>query len=398
MKLTGNKVAEAKPSQRAVKLSDGGGLYLLIKPNGTKAWRYKYRFHRRELTLTLGLFPDVSLKEARLRHQAARALLANGIDPNQDRREKKLQALSAEGNTFGAIAADFDEIKMSGLAPSTVARNRQIIRDYLIPFIADRPANDITPPELLAALRRVEAKGALETAKRARALASQIFRFGISAGRCERDPSSDLQGVLKRSQSKHFAAIVDPKGAGKLMLDIARYDNPLTRGALHISAYCAQRPGVTRAMEWAEVNGDRWEIPASKMKGREDHIVPLSRQAIVTLQELRSISGGGRYVFPSARGASRCMSENAVRVALRSMGYSNDDHTAHGFRAMFRTLLDESLRERIELIEMQLAHSVRDAHGRSYNRTTFLEDRAEMMQRWADYLDDLRASQARQSY
>lgn len=392
MKLTGIKVSEAKPSERERKLSDGGGLYLLVKPNGTKAWRYKYRFNGKELTLALGVFPEISLKQARQRHQAARDMLANGVDPNQDKRDRKLASAISTANTFGAIAAEFDEIKMSGLASTTLARNRQIIRDYLMPAVGARPADEIRPAELLAALRKVESSGAIETAKRARSLAGQIFRYGVSTGRCGRDPSADLKGALKRSPGKHFAAIVDPKGAGKLMADIAQYDNLLTRGALFISAYTFQRPGVIRAMEWSEINGDRWEIPAAKMKGREDHIVPLSTQALAVLEEVEMLSGGGRYVFPSARGPSRCMSENAVRVALRSMGYSNEDHTPHGFRAMARTLLDESLRERIELIEMQLAHSVRDVHGKSYNRTQFIEDRSVMMQRWADFLDALRDS------
>ena len=392
MKLTGTKVAEAKPADRERKLSDGGGLYLLVKQNGTKSWRYKYRFNGRELTLAIGLFPEISLKQARQRHQAAREMLANGIDPNQDKRDRKHAALDAAGNTFGAIAADWSEVKLSAMSPATIKRNGQILRDYLIPAIGHRPADEIRPAELLTALRRVEATGAIETAKRARSLAGQVFRFGVAEGRCERDPTGDIRDALKPSPSKHHAAIVDPKGAGKLMADIAKYDNLLTRGALHISAYTFQRPGVIRAMEWSEINGDRWEIPAAKMKGREDHIVPLSTQVLAVLEQVEAISGGGRYVFPSARGPSRCMSENAVRVALRSMGYSNDDHTPHGFRAMARTLLDESLRERVELIEMQLAHSVRDVHGKSYNRTQFIEDRTAMMQRWADFLDALRDS------
>lgn len=392
MKLTGTKVAEAKPTARERKLSDGGGLYLLVKPNGTKAWRYKYRFNGRELTHAIGLFPEITLKQARQRHQAAREMLANGIDPNQDKRNRKLAALDAAGNTFGAIAADWSDVKLAAMSPATIKRNSQILRDYLIPSIGHRPADEIRPTELLTALRRVEATGAIETAKRARSLAGQVFRFGVAEGRCERDPTGDIRDALKASPSKHHAAIVDPKGAGKLMADIAKYDNLLTRGALHISAYTFQRPGVIRAMEWSEINGDRWEIPATKMKGREDHIVPLSTQALAVLEEMEPISGGGKFVFPSARGPSRCMSENAVRVALRSMGYSNEDHTPHGFRAMARTLLDESLRERIELIEMQLAHSVRDVHGKSYNRTQFIEDRTAMMQRWADFLDALRDS------
>jgi len=341
MKLTGTKVAEAKPADRERKLSDGGGLYLLVKQNGTKSWRYKYRFNGRELTLAIGLFPEISLKQARQRHQAAREMLANGIDPNQDKRDRKHAALDAAGNTFGAIAADWSEVKLSAMSPATIKRNGQILRDYLIPAIGHRPADEIRPAELLTALRRVEATGAIETAKRARSLAGQVFRFGVAEGRCERDPTGDIRDALKPSPSKHHAAIVDPKGAGKLMADIAKYDNLLTRGALHISAYTFQRPGVIRAMEWSEINGDRWEIPAAKMKGREDHIVPLSTQVLAVLEQVEAISGGGRYVFPSARGPSRCMSENAVRVALRSMGYSNEDHTPHGFRAMARTLLDE---------------------------------------------------------
>ena len=390
MKLNNRAVDNAKPREKKWKLADGGGLHLLVHPNGGKYWRFKYRLAGKEQEMALGVYPEVSLKQARQRHQAAREMLASGVDPNQDKRDRRLAALDAAGNTFGAIAADWSEVKLSAMSPATIKRNGQILRDYLIPAIGHRPADDIRPSELLAALRRVEATGAIETAKRARSLAGQVFRFGVAEGRCERDPTGDIRDALKPSPSKHHAAIVDPKGAGKLMADIAQYDNVLTRGALFISAYTFQRPGVIRAMEWSEINGDRWEIPAAKMKGREDHIVPLSTQALAVLEEMEAISGGGRYVFPSARGPSRCMSENAVRVALRSMGYSNEDHTPHGFRAMARTLLDESLRERIEIVEMQLAHTVRDTHGKAYNRTSFIEDRTAMMQRWSDFLDACR--------
>jgi integrase len=393
MKLTGIKVSEAKPSDRERKLSDGGGLYLLIKPNGTKTWRYKYRFNGKELTLALGLYPEVSLKQARQRHKAARELLASGVDPNQDKRDQKLAAELAAGNTFGMVAQEWVEVKLSGLTEATIERNTSVLNLHLLPHLGHRPVGEITSPELLSVLRRVEATGAIETPRRAKSIAGQVFRYGIAIGRCERDPSADIRDALKPTQSTHYGALVKPDEVGRLMLAIDDYHGSMVvRCALLMSALTFQRPGNVRSMEWDEIEGDEWRIPKEKSKTREPIIVPLSKQAMKVLEEIAPLSGHGRYVFPSARGGSRQLSDGAVRTALRSMGYDRSQMTAHGFRAMARTLLDEALNQRVEWIEMQLGHRVADVHGRAYNRTQFLPERAKMMQRWANYLDTVRKS------
>ena len=391
MKLTGTKVSEAKPSARERKLSDGGGLYLLIKPNGTKTWRYKYRFLRRELSLSLGLYPEVSLKQARQRHKLARELLADGVDPNQDKRDRKLAAELAAGNSFGMVAEEWAAVKLSGLTEATIERNTSVLNLHLLPRLGHRPIGEITPPEVLGVLRRVEAKGAVETPRRAKSIAGQIFRYGVATGRCERDPTLDIRDALKSTQATHYGALVKPEEVGRLMLAIDDYHGGLVvRCALLISALTFQRPGNVRSMEWSEVINDEWHIPKEKTKTREPIIVPLSRQALKVLEEVAPLTGHGRYVFPSARGGSRQLSDGAVRTALRAMGYDRTQMTAHGFRALARTLLDEALNQRVEWIEMQLGHRVADVHGRAYNRTQFLSDRTKMMQRWADFLDTLR--------
>ena len=393
MKLTGTKVAEAKPAKRERKLSDGGGLYLLVKPNGTKAWRYKYRFNGRELTLALGVYPEVSLKQARQRHQAAREMLANGIDPNQDKRDRRLAALDAASNTFAGLAKEWVEVKLSGLTEATIERNTSVLNLHLLPHLGHRLVGEITPPELLGVLRRVEATGAIETPRRAKSIAGQVFRYGVATGRCERDPSADIRDALKPTQSTHYGALVKPDEVGRLMLAIDDYHGSLVvRCALLMSALTFQRPGNVRSMEWDEIQGDEWHIPKEKTKTREPIVVPLSKQAVKVLEEIAPLSGRGRYVFPSARGGSRQLSDGAVRTALRSMGYYRSQMTAHGFRATARTLLDEALNQRVEWIEMQLGHRVADVHGRAYNRTQFLSERAKMMQRWSDFLDALRDS------
>jgi len=266
-----------------------------------------------------------------------------------------------------------------------------VLNLHLLPHLGHRPVGEITPPELLSVLRRVESTGAIETPRRAKSIAGQVFRYGVATGRCERDPSSDIRDALKPTQATHYGALVKPDEVGRLMLSIDDYHGSLVvRCALLMSALTFQRPGNVRSMEWDEIQGDEWHIPKEKTKTREPIVVPLSKQAVKVLEEIAPLNGHGRYVFPSARGGSRQLSDGAVRTALRAMGYDRTQMTAHGFRALARTLLDEALYQRVEWIEMQLGHRVADVHGRAYNRTQFLSDRTKMMQRWADFLDTLR--------
>ncbi|MEO1892521.1 MAG: integrase arm-type DNA-binding domain-containing protein [Alcanivorax sp.] len=394
MPLTATAVRQALPKAKPYKLSDGHGLFLLVNPKGAKYWRYKYRYGGKEKTLALGVFPEVSLKDARVAHQEARTKLDKGVDPGEERRVQKLTRNLAAADSFEAVALEWFGKVMPDKSESYRVRTRRILEKDLFPVIGQRPVGAIKPPEMLAALRRIEARGANDIAHRAKQTAGQIFRYAVVTGRAERDPSADLKGALAPRQKQHHAAITDPNEVGRLMVAIDGFTGtPVVKTAVQLSALLFQRPGEIRAMEWSEINWDqaRWEIPAAKMKMRAPHIVPLSRQALELLEELHLLTGRGRYVFPSARGASRCLSENTVRIALRAMGYDKDTMTAHGFRAMARTILDEVLGCRVDWIEHQLAHAVRDANGRAYNRTAHLEGRARMMQQWADYLDQLKA-------
>ena len=394
-KLTATEVKQAKPGSKDRKLVDGGGLFLLIARTGGKRWRYKYRYAGKEKLLALGVYPEVSLSEARKRHQQARDNLANRIDPSQVRKVEKLTRYQAAADSFEAVALEWFNQVMPGKSESYNVRTRRILEKDLFPYLGARPIGGISAPELLAVLRRVESRGALDIAHRAKQTAGLVFRFAVATGRAERDPSGDLRGALKPRHKTHHAAIIDPHEVGRLLLAIDSFQGtPTVSTALRLSPLLFQRPGEIRAMEWAEINWDaaQWEIPAEKMKMRMPHIVPLPVQALELLRELHRLTGRGRYVFPSARGATRCMSDNAVRVALRSMGYTKDTMTPHGFRAMARTLLDEVLGYRVDWIEHQLAHAVRDANGRAYNRTSHLEGRRAMMQGWADYLDTLSAA------
>jgi integrase len=387
-------VKQAKPQDKPRKLADGGGLHLLIQPNGAKYWRYKYRFAGKEKLLALGVYPEVSLKDARGAHQQARKKLAIGIDPGSARKVEKLTRHLAAAESFEAVAREWYDQTMPQKSESYRVRTGRILEKDLYPVIGNRPIGEIAPAELLAALRRIEARGANDIAHRAKQTAGQVFRFAVATGRAERDPSADLKGALKpKGQKKHHAAITDPQELGSLLVAIDSFEGtPTVKTALTLSPLLFQRPGEIRAMEWAEINWEesRWELPAEKMKMGQPHIVPLCQQAIAALHEIQPLTGRGKYVFPSARGASRCLSENAVRVALRTLGFDNDTMTPHGFRATARTILDEVLGYRVDWIEHQLAHAVKDANGRAYNRTSHLKDRANMMQGWADYLDNLK--------
>lgn len=393
MPLTATEVKQARPDQRAYKMFDGRGLYLLVQSNGSKLWRFKYRYGGKEKVLALGVFPETSLKAARLAHEEARADLSKGIDPSAKRKVEKLTGQLAAAETFESIALEWIEVRLADKAEATRKRNSSILSNHLLPKLASRPIADIRPQELLAVLRRVEANGTVDSAHRARMIASQIFRFAVVTGRAERDPTTDLQGALTPCKKKHHAAITDPAEVGRLLVAMDGFEGtPVVKTALLISPLLFQRPGEIRAMEWAEISWDeaRWDIPAHKMKMGAAHVVPLSRQALELLREIQLLTGRGKYVFPSARGASRCLSDNGVRMALRTLGYGKETLTPHGFRAMARTILDEVLGYRVDWIEHQLAHAVKDPNGRAYNRTSHLAGRAEMMQGWGDYLDRLR--------
>lgn len=393
-KLTETAVKNAKAKDKAFKLADGAGLYLEVMPNGSKYWRLKYRFGSKEKRLALGVYPDVSLKAARIKKQDARKLLADGIDPGNQRRQEKLASKIGADSSFRGVALEWYDKEKTEWSDSHIKRALWLLEKNLFPWLGNRPIAEITPQELLATLKRTEIKGTHETAHRAKQLAGQVFRYAVATGRAERDVSQDLKGALVSRKKKHFASITDPKEVSQLLIAMDGYNGtPAVKAALLLSPLLFCRPGELRQLEWTEVNFEekRIDIPLEKMKTREQaHVIPLSDQAMAILRELHRHTGRGKYVFPSPRGASRPLSDNGVRTALRTLGYDNNTMTPHGFRAMARTILDEVLGYRVDWIEHQLAHAVRDPNGRAYNRTAHLEGRREMMQGWADYLDGLK--------
>ncbi len=393
--------------KKRVRLNDGGGLYLEVAPNLSRRWFWKYYFGGKEKRLALGHYAEagskkvsVSLKAAREARDDARKLLRAGTDPAQKRQLDKLTRQAVAGITFEAVARELHATKQSGWSPRYAERWIERMEKDLFPWIGSLPLQDITAPLLLHTLRRIESRGAHETAHTLRQTSGQVFRYGIVTGRCERNPSPDLNGALKPIMVKHMAAVLEPSGASALMRAITAYEGqPLTRAALELSALLFQRPGNIRQMEWAEVDLERalWTIPAAKMKrtvhgkinGRP-HLVPLAKRAVVILSDLRQLTGHGRYVFPSLLTGERCMSENTLRTALRRMGYTNDEMTPHGFRAMARTILVEQLDVNPDVIEAQLAHGKSGPLGAAYDRAEFMAQRRAMMTQWADYLDGLR--------
>lgn len=393
MSLSDVKIRNSKPTEKQIKLFNGGGLFLLITPKGGKLWRVKYRFCGKEKLLALGCYPEVSLFDARQRRDEARRQIAHGIDPGAVRKAQK-QAVTEETETFEVIAREWHtKFSPTWTLGHASAINGRLQRD-LCPWIGKRPIKEIKAPEILSVLRRVESRGALESAHRIRTIAGQVFRYAVATGRAEHDPSVDLRGALPQPREKHHAAITDPKEAALLLRDIDGYQGHfLVKCALKLAPLLFVRPGELRHAEWAEIDLDQavWNIPAHKMKMKEPHLVPLPVQAVEVFQELQPLTGSGRYVFPSVRSVTKPMSENTVNAALRYMGYSKQTMTAHGFRAMARTILDEVLQVRPDLIEHQLAHAVRDPNGRAYNRTAHITERKKMMQTWADYLDGLKA-------
>jgi len=391
--LTDTAIRNAKASAKAVKLSDEKGLFLLVTAAGGKWWRLKYRFGGKEKLLSLGTYPDVSLRDARERRDSARKLLADGVDPGEHRKAKKQARADLAANSFEVVArewfAKFEPTWTEGHSDKII---RRLERD-IFPWIGGRPIAEIKALELLACLRRVEDRGALETAHRALQNAGQVFRYAIATGRAERDISADLRGALPPVRPTHHAAIMDPKEIGALLRAIDGYAGSLvTRCAMQLAPLVFLRPGELRQAEWSEIDLDKaeWNIPAERMKMREPHLVPLASQSVAILREVKALTGEGRYVFPSARSSGRPMSNNAVLAALRRMNYAKEEMSGHGFRAIARTILDEVLGVRPDYIEHQLAHAVRDPNGRAYNRTAHLVERRKMMQRWADYLEKLK--------
>lgn len=412
-KLTDVAIRKVKPGDKPRKLSDGGGMYLELHPNGSRYWRLKYRFEGREKRLSLGVYPEVGLAEARRLRDEARKVLAEGGDPSQKRQVEKAeraaqaesQALADAGKpvpgTFEFVAREWlATVHDAKVSEGHAERTRIRFEQDVFPWLGRRPIADIDAPELLQVLRKVEARGAIETTHRIKDACGQVFRYGIACGVCARNPAVDLKDALRPVPARHHAAIVDPKRGGELLRDMTSYaGQPVTRAALALSALLLLRPGELRQLEWAWVDLDAATvtIPGELMKrSKEDkangppHIVPLAPQALAILRELQALTGTKRYVFPSLHTGERPMSENTVNVALRRMGYDRETMTAHGFRAMARTMIAERLGVPAEVIEAQLAHAVGDSLGRAYNRTQFLEQRREMMVKWADYIDQIR--------
>lgn len=391
MPLTDAKLRTLKPRPTVYRVADMEGLCIEVRPTGARCWRFRYRFAGKPNMLDLGDYPAVSLQEARRERDRQRDLLKAGIDPSQARKQAQLRAQAEQDDRFEPVAREW-LAKQGAWSPATLAKASALLETWVFPWIGARSMRSIEPPDMLAVIRRPEAAGKIETAQRAKQRCGQIFRYGIATGRCERDPTADLRGVLQTVKTKHHASITDRARVGGLLRAIDAYHGTfVVICALRLSALTFARPGELRQWEWAEIidDGATWRIPAEKMKMGAPHLVPLATQTRAVLDELRPLTGGGRYVFPSARGGGRCMSENAVRVALRTLGFTNRDMTAHGFRSMASTLLNEEGWNR-DWVERQLAHAERDAVRGAYNYAEYLPGRRKMMQAWADLLDRLR--------
>lgn len=390
--LSDIETRKAKPKDSPYKLTDERGLYLLVTPSGGKLWRMNYRFGGKQKTLSFGAYPDVSLSEARAKREEARKQLAAEIDPGAQKKATK----AAEAETFGAVAREWLTRHAPTWADGHAGKVARILDKDVLPWLGSRPVRDINAPELLAVFRRIEARGAVKTAHLARQYCGRVFRYAIATGHAERDPAADLKGALSPTKEKHFSSITEPKAVGALLRAIEAYQGSfVTRCALRFAPLVFVRPGELRKAEWVEFDLDaaEWRIPAEKMKMREQHIVPLSVQAVAILREIHPLTGAGRYVFPNERTQDRPMSEVTVLAALRRMGYGKDDMTGHGFRSMASTLLNEQGWHR-DAIERQLAHSERDSVRAAYNYAEHLPERRRMMQAWADYLDGLRSGAA----
>ena len=390
MPLTETAIRASKPKQKPLKLFDGGGLYLLINPQGSRLWRLKYRINGKEKLLAIGVYPDVTLKRAREKRDEARRLVADGIDPTAQRKADKL----AQSETFEKVAAEWLDKQRKRFSQASIEKAEWMFNDLLNPFLGSKPIAEITAPEILAVARKLEARGKHETAHRLRQRCGQVIRYAIATGRASRDPTADLRGALAPIVVTHRAAITEPHRIGELLRAIDGYHGqPSAAAALKLAPLLFARPGELRAATWSEftLDGEKpeWRIPAERMKMREMHLVPLPKQAVAILRELHTITGDGTFLFPSLRTSSRPISDNTINAALRRLGYTKEEMTGHGFRAMASTCLNEQ-GWHPDLIELQLAHAERNKVRAAYNRAERLDERRKMMQAWADYLDGLR--------
>lgn len=407
-------IRSIRPGDPRKRLGDGGGLYLLLfVKGGAHGWRFDYSVGGKRKTISLGTYPEVSLAAARERARVAREQVAAGIDPSavrQSDKQRQTETRDAQRRerlglppvgSFEAVAREWlQEVHQVKVSAGHADRTRIRFEQDVFPWIGRRPIGEIEAPELLTCLRRVTSRGAIETAHRIKDSCSQVFRYGIASGQCSRNPAADLRDALPPVPTRHLAAVVDPGQASVLLKAMRDYPgHPVTRAALTLSALLFLRPGELRQIEWAWIDFEEsmLTIPPALMKRRKQekatgspHLVPLATQAVAVLQDLEPLTGGGRYVFPSLLSRDRPMSENTVNMALRRIGFDRETATAHGFRAMARTMAAERLGIAPEVIEAQLAHAVSDALGRAYNRTQYLEQRKDLMRRWADYLDRLR--------
>ena len=393
-KLTATTVKNAKPEKKTYNLSDGKGLFLEVTPSGSKRWRFRYFFEEKEKLISLGVYPDISLKEAREQHQEARNMVANGINPSEVRQAQR--AAQTEENSFEAVAREWHTRNQTKWSPHYASQIIARLESNVFPLLGKKNIRNITPPEILAALRRIEDRGAIETAHRVKSFVSQVFRYAIASGRAERDMTQDLRGALSPTTTKHLASITEPEKIGGLLRAIDDYEGTfVVKQALRLIPLVFVRQIELRHAEWSELDLEKaeWRIPADKTKSGATHIVPLSRQAIQIIEELRPFTGQGaaaKYLFPNTRTMSRPMSENTILGALRRMGFEKGEMTGHGFRSMASTLLNEQDYNG-DHIERQLAHAERNSVRAAYNYADYLPQRKKMVQEWADYLDELRA-------
>ena len=393
MPLSDTAIKNAKPNpDKSYKLPDEKGMYLLIHQNGSKYFRLDYRFTGKRKTLALGIYPDTTLKQARDKRDTARNQLAEGIDPSENRKAVKSSKAESASNSFEVIAREWGAKKVDTWDDKN-NRSKRMLERNIFPWLGTKPITDILPKDILECLRRVEDRGTIETAHRSLQICGQVFRYAGATGRVDRDITPDLRGALPPAKGEHFAAITEPKAVAELLRAIDSYQGSLSAiCALKLAPLVFVRPGELRAAEWEHIDFDAKEWRYFVSKTKVEHIVPLSLQAVAILQELHPLTGHGRFIFPSERNprGDRCMSENTLNAALKRLGYGKNVMTAHGFRAMARTILDEVMGIRVDFIEHQLAHAVKDPNGRAYNRTAHLSERHKMMQAWSDYLDGLK--------
>ncbi len=395
MPLSAIEVEKAKPKENEYKLSDGYGLHLLVTPSGGKLWRYQYRIDGKQTGMAFGTYPEITLSDARKRRDDARQLMANGVDPGAVKKAQKVQEQAQkelDANTFEKIAREWHEHKLPEWSDNHAQRLLRRMELDIFPYIGSKPIVEIERPEIIELLQRVAVR-TLETANRLKIAFHGVFRYAHNKGLIKHNPSADMREVLPTVKPKHMAAPTEPKKVAELVKAIDGFSGSyVTRCALQLSPMLFVRPGELRSMEWGELDLDaaEWNIPGHKMKMKNPHLVPLSTQSVDILTELRNLTGTGKYVFPCHRSPLRCMSENTVNASLRRLGFDKDEITAHGFRAMARTLLHEVLNFPPDAIEAQLAHAVPDRLGRAYNRTQFIAKRRQMMQHWSDYLDGLK--------